>query len=285
MSKIRNFFMKSGDRHIFCSMIGEPRDSKVCMLIFLPLFEERMWSQRVAFNFALKIAENGNPVLMWDYYGYGESDGDSEDFTLHDCCKDTRIIIEYLKSEYRFSSFNFLGIRTGCGIACHVLSQDATDVEGAVFWAPVIDLKNFIFNALRSTITTQSFVFKKIVANRDIILSELMQIGNCSRGGYILNHIDGYRIGKKFYEEILYSSVIGLPNEEDISKLYLDVLPKGKEALLKKIKDEQEEKLMGIPNTSYVIETDKEFWVNSMNYDQTSEKLYSITMEWLKSAR
>jgi hypothetical protein len=280
---IKNFFLDSGEEKIFCSIFGDPKSAKKCIFIFLPLFEERMWSQRVAFNFAVEAAARDNLVIMWDYYGYGESDGDSEDFTLHKCWADTCEIIKYLKSEYEFKEFNLLGIRTGCGIICDILNQGLQNITRIVFWAAIQDLKNFIFNALRSTISTQSYVFKKIVANRDTILNELLLSDECSRGGYILNHIDGYRIGKRFYEEIVALEDMILPQGNNILINYLEIVPSGKHGLLANIKEARQKEFAGRSNISHSIVIDREFWMNNSDYSQRSDKLYAATIEWLEN--
>jgi hypothetical protein len=280
---IKNFFLDSGEKKVFCNILGDPKSAKKCIIIFLPLFEERMWSQRVAFNFAVEAAARDNLVVMWDYYGYGESDGDSEDFTLHKCWLDTFEIIKYLKSKYEFKEFSLLGIRTGGGIICDILNQGLLDITRTVFWSPILDLKNFIFNALRSTISTQSYVFKKIVANRDTILNELLLLGECSRGGYILNHIDGYRIGKRFYKEVVALGDMVLPQNNNILINYLEIISPEKERTLANIKAAMEKEFAGRFNISYSVMVDREFWINNLDYSQRSDKLYSETLEWLKN--
>ncbi len=282
MSEIKSFFLNSGERKIFCNIFGTQQRTQTCILIFLPLFEERMWCQRIAFNFACQLAKNGTLAVMWDYYGYGESDGDSENFTLHGCHVDTLRIMEHLNSEYGISVFNLLGIRTGCGVVCHMIEQGLPDVSSLTLWAPIIDLKGFLFNALRSTISTQSYVFKRIVANRNTIIEELVKFGECSRGGYVLNHIDGYRIGKQFYQEVISTDHINLPKNDSISILYLQIVSPSKKNFLEKIKSEQEKSMEGCLNVSYEIISDREFWINSRDYSQTSERVYAMTMEWIR---
>lgn len=281
MNKVKSFFLKSGERSIFCTLIGDTSKVTSYTIIFLPLFEERMWSQRIAYNFAHNMSETGQLVLMWDYYGYGESDGDSEDFSLKYCIDDIRTIINYMISEYCISTYNFLGIRTGCCIAFHIILDNNFVVNKLVLWAPITDIKAYVFKALRSTISTQSYVFKKIVANRDTILEELLKNGNCIRDGYILNHIDGYRIGKLFYEEIVITKV-GLPINEELPILYLDIVPADKEGLKNKIAEEKQKSLVNQKNVLYHIETEREFWLNCLDYSQISDNLNSLTVQWLQ---
>jgi len=282
MNNVKSFFLKSGERSIFCTLFGNTSKVTSYTIIFLPLFEERMWSQRIAYNFAQNMSETGQLVLMWDYYGYGESDGDSEDFSLKYCIDDIRTIINYMISEYCISTYNFLGIRTGCSIAFHIILDNNFAVNKLVLWAPITDIKAYVFKALRSTISTQSYVFKKIVANRDTILEELLRNGNCIRDGYILNHIDGYRIGKLFYEEIVISKNVGLPINNELPILYLDIIPADKEGLKNKMAEEKQKSLVNQKNVLYHIETEREFWLNCLDYSQISDNLNSLTVQWLQ---
>ena len=286
MMKIQSFMLDSGGDNIFCSLFGESSaNTSVCTIIFLPLFEERMWSHRIAYNFALQLAQKNNPVLIWDYFGYGESDGDSEDFTIGRCCQDTEGIIENLKKNHGFSDFIFLGIRTGGGIACHVINGISGHISGLVLWAPLMDFKGVVLKSLRSTISTQSYVFKKIVANRETILDELAKSGKCERDNYILNHIDGYRIGMGFYEEIMNFPKIDIPNKADLPIIYIDVIPQAKEAIFQKNEQAQREAFCDYYELTYNYVADREFWLNSKDFEQYSGKLYSKTMEWLESRK
>ncbi len=283
MDDIKTLFLDSNGKKILCNIFSGLNTKNSCILFFLPLFEERMWSQRIAFNFARLCATKGILIVMWDYYGYGESDGDSEDFTVQRCSEDTMIILDYLKSEYGITSYSFLGIRSGCGIVCNIIKKELLYPSNLVLWAPVIDLKSYVFNALRSTISTQSHVFRRVVANREVILNELLKQGKCSREKYLLNHIDGYRIGRTFYEEIISFNEVDLSLIADIPILFLDVFPLNKKTMFETIKKNQDKKMGGINNIFYENVIDSEFWINRMDYSQVSPEAYEKILRWFKS--
>ena len=224
MSRIHNFFHDTGKDQLFCTLIGDSSTSNKCTIYLAPLFEERMWSQRVAFNFALELWKNQRqPVFIFDYFGYGESDGDTEDFTLLRFRQDLRQILTLLKNKYGFLHFTLWGIRTGAALAVEGLSVDSS-VVSLVLWSPVLNLNKYVYSQLRSTIASQATVFRKVHAKRDDILNELLEHEKCECEGYLLNHIDGYRIGRAFYQEILQKDHNNLAQKLNLPTLLIDMI-------------------------------------------------------------
>lgn len=278
---IESFFHDTGNGRIFCTLIGTPGPAKECVVYFSPLFEERMWSQRIAFNFARELAARGNhAVLMFDYHGYGESDGESEDFTLAGCRDDLESLF-VLMGTRGFSRFSWWGIRSGCAVALASMPAN-TPVTAAILWAPVLGLKTYLYDSLRATIAAQYMIFNKSVVTRDIILEELAATGQCSREGYLLNYIEGYRFGKIFYQETQ-----ALEHIQDLSlltfpSLVLELLRPGSK------NGKTDMKPTGVhgasqtnQNISHLQITEKQFWIIGKDYSQSAEALYSATIAWL----
>lgn len=277
MSKIQSFFHDTGKGQLFCTLIGDSSTSNECTIYLAPLFEERMWSQRIAFNFALELWKNQRqPVFMFDYFGYGESDGDTEDFSLLRFRQDLRQIFTLLKTRYTFLHFTLWGIRTGSALVFEGLSLDPAIVS-LVLWSPVLNLKDYVYSQLRSTLASQAAVFRKIHATRDDILNELLEYGKCEREGYLLNHIDGYRIGKAFYQEILQWNHNNLTQKLNIPALLVDIIsPKGS----KNSHGLTELQKTAIEELNYQKVEANPFWLDSRDYSQRSEDVYRISLQW-----
>lgn len=277
MDNINSFFYDTGKGQLFCTLIGNPSTSKTCTIYLAPLFEERMWSQRVAFNFALELWKNlRQPVFMFDYFGYGESDGDTEDFSLLRFRQDLRQILTLLEKKYGFLHFILWGIRTGCALAIESLSINSSIVS-FVLWSPLLNLKDYVYSQLRSTLASQTAVFRKIHAKRDDILNELLEHGKCEREDYLLNHIDGYRIGKAFYQETLQWDHNNLTQKQNIPALLVDIISsKGSKnsSGLTELQKNSNEKL-----TYQKVEANP-FWLDGRDYSQTSEEVYRISLQW-----
>jgi hypothetical protein len=278
---INSFFHDTENGRIFCTLIAPSDSSAECIIYFSPLFEERMWSQRIAFNFARTLAERGRySFLFFDYYGYGESSGNPEDFSLDRCRHDVESIIDMLKTK-GFKRLAFWGLRSGSAVALASLPSGSI-VSSALFWAPVFDLYEFITDCLRTTIANQYMLFKKIVAKRDVICDELLKFGNCSREGYILNHIDGYRFGKVFYQETMMNKNHYGLSEISIPTLIVEVSPYDKN---------NPESTTNLSNSKILLQRDdnieiktiigKSFWIIGRDYSQRANDIYRITQEWL----
>lgn len=280
MSSIKNFYLNTGQGDIFCTLFESAVATNECIIGFYPLFEERMWSQRIIFNFAKYMMNKGKSVLLFDYYGYGESDGDSEDFSLNRCCQDMDKIIDFLKDKYAFSKYVLWGTRTGCVPVMKILDAFTEKISSIILWDPVFEIEKHIFKELRSTISTQSYVFKKILATRDVIVDELREKGECVRKGYVLNHVDGYRIGKEFYGEVITFGKEAILKKHNCPKLIVNIIPPAKLENLQALKEMQETKLNDVSELTYEMIAERQFWLNSRDYSQVSDEVYEVSGRW-----
>ena len=280
---VQNFFHDVGNGRIFCTLIGASRSSEECVIYFSPLFEERMWAHRIAYNFALDLAEGGKrAVLMFDYYGYGESDGDAEDFTLARCRAAVESLLAHLRKS-GISRFAFWGIRTGCAVALASLPPGIS-LSAAFLWAPVYNLQQYIFDSLRATIAAQYMIFNKSLVTREIILEELMESGKCVRDGYVLNYIEGYRFGSAFYQEVLELGSDCYLDRLTCPAIVLEVVPPG----VKNANASVKTGIMGAatidnPMMQCMQIAERKFWIIGRDYCQRADALCNETREWLNS--
>jgi hypothetical protein len=278
---IQNFFHDTKMGRIFCTLIGSSDFSNECIIYFSPIFEERMWCHRIAFNFARDLAYRyGCNVLMFDYHGYGESDGDPEDFSLEHCSFDVKELITLMEQK-GFSRFTWWGIRTGCSIALSMMPS-CEKINNAILWDPVLDLKQYIYDSLRSTVAGQFMLFKKAIVKRDTILDELNKSGQCKREGYILNFVEGYRFGREFYNEAIKLDFKSTLKQLDFPTLLLETLPGDVKSLtLEKGFEEGKKEYFENPYIHYSKISERKFWIIDRSYSQSAEALYQTTLEWL----
>ena len=278
---IENFFHDTGNGRIFCTLIGPRCATNTCLIYFSPLFEERMWSQRIAFNFAQDLAAQGKyTVLIFDYYGYGESEGEAEEFTLARCRQDVENLLSVLRKK-GFSRFAIWGIHTGCAVALSSIPL-SLNLSSIVLWEPVFGLKKYIYDGLRATITTESTMFKQVLATRDTIIEELLTIGKCVREGYQLNCLDGYRFGRDFYKETL-----NLKYGQELNILNCP-------SLLINIHTSQSINIKKVANGSDNIESQqnvnlqciqviyRKFWLIGRDYSVRAEPFFKSSLDWLR---
>lgn len=276
---INNFFHEIGKRRIFCTLISPLVFSEKCIIYFSPIFEERMWCHQTAFNFARELAgSHGYNVLMFDYFGYGESDGNPEDFSMENCRIDIKELLTLMKKK-GVSRFILWGIRTGCAIALMAM-KGCERVTSALLWAPVMDLQKYLFESLRSTMTAQFWLFKKSIVKRETILEELINNGQCKRDGYVLNYVEGYRFGKSFYLETL-----NLDHDFNLNQIPFPILII--ETILnninniKPMKLEDKKEYNENPNITYYQIPERKFWLINDYYSQRTDTIYQVSQEWL----
>jgi hypothetical protein len=280
---VESFFHDTGEGRIFCTLVGSLQQSGEVFVYFSPLFEERMWAHRIAFNFARELWDARHcAVLMFDYYGYGESDGNSEDFSLSRCARDVENLVFLLK-ERGASRFFWWGIRTGCAVAIACMGA-APNVSSAVFWAPIVDLNKYIRNSMRSTMAGQYMLFKKVVARSETILKELSEQGACVREGYTLNYIDGYRFGKALYEEIARGNggpPCGLLTAPSLILYMEQIANNQRKAQIGDLFNENQV----CSNVERRSIAERPFWTIGQDYFQRTNALYGATLEWLSGLK
>lgn len=269
-----NYF-EANNIKLFYLVIGELKGASQCLLYLSPLFEERMWGQRVAFTFAKEFNRiTGKPVVMMDYYGYGESDGDTEDFSLKRSKEHFHMLMKYLRKEFGIASFALWGVRGGCLLAT-MLEKTEVQCCSLLLWAPILNLKKHIYTQLRSTVATQGTIFKKVKATRDEILNELLSTGKCERDGYQMNHVDGYRIGKNFWMEISASDSLCDYRKAQIPILAIDIIStRDAERMAGKTVEQIKN------NVRCERVAANKFWQENLEYSQFSKKVFELSIAW-----
>ena len=275
---VESLFVDSEEGRVFCTLVTPAKPSEECLIYFSPLFEERMWCQRVAFNFAREVAGAGTAVAMFDYYGYGESDGTAEEFSLQRVRRDVRRLLDALETR-GYVRFTFWAIRTGGPVA--VASMPARHpVQSCIFWAPVVNLADYIYDGLRAAMSTQLLMFKQVVAKRDAILEELMSSGTCVRDGYALNNIEGYRFSRSFYKEVRAAGAVDL-GATSVQTLVVDVTRPGTPPD-KAPTPASNATSDSSPDLQVVRVCERPFWIIGRDYSTTAQNVYAVTTEWLR---
>jgi hypothetical protein len=243
-----------------------------CIVYFAPLFEERVWAHRVAWNYGRILARDSRiSTLFYDYYGYGESDGAAEDFTIAKARENFDTVMELLK-EKGFSKICLWGIRTGCRIAIECEQQVKSFKKTIMLWAPVFDLQSYVYNKMLSMITSQLIIYKRVLVKRDEIINEVIKYGQCERAGMIMNTIDGYRFGAEFYKEIINNEKRMDINSVQGSVLSVELL--AQESV--KLKDRERLKEGVVQEVK-----GRQFWNLGRDYSQQEISFYEQSTMWL----
>lgn len=109
-----------------------------CIVICDALFDEALCAHRAIRFAAVSLAQARWNSLRFDYFGTGDSAGETADFSLAQAQDDITEAIDELKSSTGLEEVYLLGIRLGGALAMQVAAS-REDIRGVVLWDPVID--------------------------------------------------------------------------------------------------------------------------------------------------
>jgi len=173
--------------------LNEPNKPPMGLVFCHPFAEEKLISHRVMVNLARILAKEGIYCLRFDYMGHGDSDGDFEDATIETRLSDIHCAISYLKYKYNLQRIGLLGVRFGATLAA-LLCQNNDEINHLILISPLIEGKPYIYQCLRSNLTTQIASYKKVIKDRKGLINDLIN------GGTV--NIDGHILTKTLYQQI-----------------------------------------------------------------------------------
>lgn len=271
MIEEKTFFFRTGDKPLYGKIYrssdagvfdtAPDKTTRRGLVICDSLFEEKFWCERVFSNLGRHLAEKCITVFTFDYHGYGNSSGASEDVTVESMVRDIDAACDLLRGE-GIDHISLLGIRWGAALA-GLAASSRTDVDSLFLVNPVKKWKSQLMKALRSNVAGQYSIFKKTIMTRDKIIEELLSGGDCMRSGYHMNNIEGYILTKEFYEQ---ASKVDFPTElpEHIRSVTVFTIPEKHTSAEVKADPLVEEFCSGgVDCEGVVITEDNAFWVNN----------------------
>ena len=261
----RAFFFRTGERPLYGVLFepapgGAPRTGRG-LVICDSLYEEKAWCERVFANLGRHLARLGHTVLLFDYHGYGNSSGESEDVTVTGIVSDIEAACDLLRGR-EAGALALLSVRWGCAPAC-MAAAGRPDVDTVILVNPVAVWKKQFMQALRANVAGQYAIFKKAVRTREQIIDDCLTEGVCVEAGYRMNNIDGFIFSKEFYEEAIATSVpLGMP--EHVRSVTVMTIPERSGAV--EVRPDPLADEIRVPGGScegIVIEGDNAFWINN----------------------
>jgi uncharacterized protein len=113
----------------------ETRDRGI--VLCYPAGQEYMRAHRAFRQLANLLSKAGFPVLRFDYFGTGDSQGSSDEGNLEQWARDVDSAIEELKDNAAVERVSLVGLRLGAALVASVQAR-RPDVASVVLWDPVI---------------------------------------------------------------------------------------------------------------------------------------------------
>jgi len=114
-----------------------------CIVLCYPLAHEYAYVHRAFQQLAARLSRTGFHVFRFDYYGFGDSAGDSEESTIGQWIDDISMAIEEAKSMSFLPAVSLIGLRLGAAAAALAAAR-RNDVENLVLWEPVVSGAKYI---------------------------------------------------------------------------------------------------------------------------------------------
>ena len=216
----QHYFKELDGQRLFFAHHQPPKDRSngFGLLICDPLLEEKQDSRRALVNFANLAAERGFSVLRFDFRGQGESDGNFGDFKPSQALEDIKFAFDELKARSHLDRTAVLGVRYGCNLLAAV--GDSLSPDLMVLWAPIINSAGYAEQLLRANLSGQLVVHRKIVEDRKVLVTRMMDGEAVNIDGYGLN-LDTYKfiaddlLDENLRDQKSVTLVVGIANNPD----------------------------------------------------------------------
>jgi pimeloyl-ACP methyl ester carboxylesterase len=185
------FFFDTPQASLFGALHGaaDP-EARSAVVLCYPIGQEYMRVHRTYVELARSLAAAGQHVLRFDYFGTGDSEGDTAEGTLARWRDDIRAALREVRSLTPAVAVHLVGSRVGANLALQAAA--GADVASLVLWEPVVSGEDYVAILQR--------------AHRDLLDN------NAELAGYDQRELPGCRaefVGFPFNSE-LYDELAGI---------------------------------------------------------------------------
>ncbi len=189
-------FISSVDKKIFTLYFpGETSvRTKKAVLLIPPFAEEMNKSRKMFTELAKRMSLQGVDVLLFDFYGTGDSEGDFSQATIALWRENVSTCYQWLKQQGDVENIDIVALRAGSLLAIDFVSSSSQlNINKLILWQPVFNGKQFIgqFFRLRLAASMMENGDKK-----ESLQSLKQQLND---EGFI--EIAGYRLSQTLVEE------------------------------------------------------------------------------------
>lgn len=113
------------------------------VVLCYPLWHEYMRAHRAFRQLAMLLSKAGFPVLRFDYFGTGDSAGESDAGDVSRWTNDISTAIDELKDTAGVTKVSLVGLRLGASLAAGVATE-RKDLDRIILWDPVVGGKAYV---------------------------------------------------------------------------------------------------------------------------------------------
>jgi pimeloyl-ACP methyl ester carboxylesterase len=138
------FFGESGKRLFGCYQAPASPVMRNCAVVLCyPFGHEYIQFHRVFRQLAGLLAQAGFPVLRFDLYGCGDSNGDTEEGRVHQWLADIATALGEVHHRCHTTKICLVGLRLG-GTLSLIAGAEHENIDGLVLWDPVVIGKSYL---------------------------------------------------------------------------------------------------------------------------------------------
>jgi len=106
-------------------------------LLCHPMGNEQVFAYRTLRQLAARLVRSGFHVLRFDYFGTGDSYGDTGEGDLASWCDDIETALEELKEITGATKVDVVGLRLGANLSARVASKRPEEINKLILWEPL----------------------------------------------------------------------------------------------------------------------------------------------------
>lgn len=108
-----------------------------------PMGREYILAHRTFRQLAMRLTQVGFHVLRFDYYGCGDSAGESDEGSIEQWLHDIATAIEEIRDRGSLTKVSLIGLRWGATLSV-LCGTRRSDFENVVLWEPIINGKSYL---------------------------------------------------------------------------------------------------------------------------------------------
>ena len=190
----------------------------VAVVICQPIGHEYVNSHRALRQLALRLGGIGFPVLRFDYFGCGDSEGDAEEGRLAEWIENLSEAISEISRRTNASHLCLIGLRLGASLAL-LTAAGRNDIQSLVLWDPIVNGRKYVSELISLNREQLRFRPKPKKGRRTEWPKDIIGFPITSELNNEINGIDLLTIRKKPADNVLIVDGENHPDGPDLKRV------------------------------------------------------------------